>query len=451
MKKTLMCVLLLATLAGGCLIENGGIVDETTDAGVDASAGKCIVVIRATDTLANESGDTAAVEFERSNCSLDKQIEIKFDLEGSATSVDYVDWAGWYVLIPAGQTKVALVVTPVNDALVEGTETMIFTIRPEPHLTVGSPSTATVMINDDDQSVGLPDFTVTAGQSSVNPGQCTTIMLDIRADITSCTSFGGNADWAGITVTTDTTRNVCPTGTGITYGWRCIGPGGTREQSASVNVNTVGSPTVTLSSNGTSFVFPATVELDAAVNYPGGTINRVEFRDGTSVICTDSTAPYHCTWTMATTGTHSVTAVAYPSSGGSATSNEVTIGVYQSSNEVPCHGLGLYFSNAQQSQITRCTKWSKTGAGTDIAKSTFVDGGIGACAITCYDNTGNTVLPQAVTGVWLQNSTSDVTRWYTTGCARLPWHPALEPDQAGGAWDKLCDRAVTSLSGPPTP
>lgn len=311
---------------------------------------------------------------------------------------------------------------------------------------LGDSQDVTVVVNP--RNAGLPDFTVTAGQPSVNPGQCTTVNLDIRADVTSCTSFGGNADWAGLTVTTDTVRTVCPTSTGTIYGWRCTGPGGTRDQSVTVNVNSVGSPTVTLSSNGTSFVHPATIELDAAVNY-SGTINRVEFRDGTLTICTDNVAPYHCTWTNAGIGAHQVTAVAYPTSGNSATSNELTIGVYQSSSEVPCHGMGLYFSNTQLLSINRCSKWSKTGAGSDIAKSNFVDGGIGACALTCYDNTGNTVLPLAVTGVWLQNGTSDVTRWYTTGCARLPWHPAAEADQAGGAWDKLCDRSVSSLSGAP--
>ena len=437
--KKILCVMMLvaATFGGGCLLENGEIVEETTDAtpmnmaptaeitaptsGTTFTVGDDIsVTVKATD----DDGNVIKVDFYRNEGNNPDFWIAKIEGE-HADGIYQTTWED----VPAG-TYVLHAVAADNDGALGDSQDVTIVVKP--------------------RDAGLPDFTVTAGQASVNPGQCTQVMLDIRSDVTSCLSFGGNADWAGLTVTTDTTRNVCPTGTGTTYGWRCIGPGGTRDQSVTVNVNAVGSPTVTLSSNGTSFVSPATIELDAAVNY-GGTINRVEFRDGTSVLCTDSVAPYHCTWTNAGIGAHQVTAVAYPTSGNSATSNELTISVYQSSSEVPCHGLGLYFSNAQVTNITRCTKWSKTGSGTEITKSTFVDGGVGACAITCYDNTGNTVLPQAVTGVWVQNGTSDTTRWYTTGCARLPWHPAAEPDQAGGAWDKLCDRTVTSLSGPPTP
>jgi hypothetical protein len=449
--KKLVLFLVFMVFLGGCLLENGVVVDETTDAGVDASANNCTVTIQATDSEANEAGDTATIVFKRENCLFDRLLEVKFDLGGTANSSDYVGLSDWYVLIPVGQNQATVVVTPVDDTVIEGLETLIFAIRAEPHIVVGVPNTATVTIGDNDVSTSPPNFTVTADSPTVSAGTCTNVRLDIISNITNCVAIGGVSGdgWAGVTATVDTVRQVCPTGT-TTYGWRCTGTGGTRDQSSTVTVNSQCTGNGTLVANTLFVVVGNPIDLDATFNCPSSTIARVDFKVGSTILCTDTSAPYHCDWDNATVGTHVVIATAYSSSGVQLLqTNTLQIEVAQTSQQVSCHGLGLYFSTTQVNSITRCMKWSAAGFGTDIAKSTFVDGGVGACALTCYDSTGNTVRPLAVTGVWLQNGTSDVPRWYTTGCARLPWHPANEPDQAGGAWDKLCDRSVDILSGPP--
>ena len=434
----------LCVMMAACMIENGSIVDETTDAGVDASSAKCTVTVQATDPSANENGDTGAVKFERSNCSLDAQLEVKFDLSGTASGSDYVGLAEWYVLIPAGQTEATIVVVPFNDTIDESEETLIFTIRPESHLIVGAPAAATVTIVDDDSPLPTPFLNFSCSPNGITAGGSSTCTWSSNA--TACTLSGGQFG-SGVAQAGNGSVVVSNITTTTTFGMTCNN-GQTKSSTVTVNAQCTGNGTLT--ANTLFVVVGNPIDLDATFNCPSSTIARVEFKVGSTTLCTDTSAAYHCDWDNATVGTHTVIATAYSSSGTQLLqTNTLQIEVAQTSQQVSCHGLGLYFSNTQVNNITRCMKWSATGSGTEIAKSTFVDGGQGACALTCYDLTGNTVLPLAVTGVWLQNGTSDVTRWYTTGCARLPWHPAAEPDQAGGAWDKLCDRAVTSLSGPP--
>lgn len=108
-----------------------------------------------------------------------------------------------------------------------------------------------------------------------------------------------------------------------------------------------------------------------------------------------------------------------------------------------CHGLYVTFTAAAKDDIDHCTGWSATGTGTSLPVALQVGGanGVdGVCAITCNRKvTGETMLPEHVSGVWLSGGTADVPRWTTAGCKRLPDHPASEPNQAGGTWDKRCD------------
>jgi uncharacterized delta-60 repeat protein len=57
---------------------------------------------------------------------------------------------GSFVDIPANETFVSLSITPVDDALVEGDETAIFSIAPDPSYDVGTPAGVTLEIHDGD-------------------------------------------------------------------------------------------------------------------------------------------------------------------------------------------------------------------------------------------------------------------------------------------------------------
>jgi len=88
-------------------------------------------------------------------------------------------------------------------------------------------------------------------------------------------------------------------------------------------------PTVTLTSpsSGTSVAEPATVVVSASAGDSDGTVTRVDFFAGTTLIGSDTTAPYSMTWSNVGAGTYVLTAVAVDNSGASTTSSPVTLTV----------------------------------------------------------------------------------------------------------------------------
>jgi hypothetical protein len=85
--------------------------------------------------------------------------------------------------------------------------------------------------------------------------------------------------------------------------------------------------TLTSPTNGASYTAPATVSFTATASDADGTISKVEFYNGTTLLNSDTTAPYSYSWTNVATGTYSVTAKAYDSAGATATSAAVSITV----------------------------------------------------------------------------------------------------------------------------
>ena len=98
-------------------------------------------------------------------------LTVKFDLSGTATystssgtdySIDTVPLGALEVTIPALQKSATVTVTPRNDAIMEGTETVILKISPDAAYTVGLADTASVNIRDNDlpqiQLIATDDF-----------------------------------------------------------------------------------------------------------------------------------------------------------------------------------------------------------------------------------------------------------------------------------------------------
>jgi predicted phage tail protein len=79
-----------------------------------------------------------------------------------------------------------------------------------------------------------------------------------------------------------------------------------------VTVSSNAAPTVSLTSPaaGASFSAPASVSLTASATDSDGTIQKVEFYSGTTLLGVDTTSPYSFSWTGVATGTYSVSAVA---------------------------------------------------------------------------------------------------------------------------------------------
>jgi regulation of enolase protein 1 (concanavalin A-like superfamily) len=94
-----------------------------------------------------------------------------------------------------------------------------------------------------------------------------------------------------------------------------------------VTGNSAPSVTLTGPANGATFAAPATINLTANASDPENQLSRVEFYSGTTLLGTDTTAPYSFSWGSVPAGTYSLTAKAYDTGGASATSSAVTVTV----------------------------------------------------------------------------------------------------------------------------
>ena len=127
-------------------------------AGCVAPPGPPVVSITATVATGNEAGATPASVTIRRDAVSNRSLTIAMFIGGSATSgVDYAALAP--VTIPAGAAETTLSVVPIDDALLEGNETVTITLSAAAGYIVGSPSIATVTITSDDVA---PDLTVSA-------------------------------------------------------------------------------------------------------------------------------------------------------------------------------------------------------------------------------------------------------------------------------------------------
>jgi regulation of enolase protein 1 (concanavalin A-like superfamily) len=94
-----------------------------------------------------------------------------------------------------------------------------------------------------------------------------------------------------------------------------------------VTVSANGAPTVTLTSpaNGATFAAPAIINLAANASDPENQLARVEFYSGTTLLGTDTIAPYTFSWGSVAAGTYTLTAKAFDAAGGQATSAAVSV------------------------------------------------------------------------------------------------------------------------------
>ncbi len=169
------------------------------------------------------------------------------------------------------------------------------------------------------------------------------------------------------------------------YSWTNVAPGtysitaratdnqGAVTTSAPVSVTVVNTPpTVSLTSptDAASFTSPATVALAATAADSNGTVASVRFYRGTTLLATDTTAPYSYSWTNVAPGTYSVTAQATDNLGAVTTSTPVNISVI-AANTAPAVSLTAPASGAS---YTAPATVSITADATDS------DGGIASVA-----------------------------------------------------------------------
>ena len=91
--------------------------------------------------------------------------------------------------------------------------------------------------------------------------------------------------------------------------------------------NTPPSVSITYPVDGGIFTWKPTITIQATASDADGTVTRVEFRDGTTVLGQDTSAPFSFTWRNVSAGSHTLTARATDNGGAVSTSSAVTITV----------------------------------------------------------------------------------------------------------------------------
>lgn len=107
-------------------------------------------------------------------------------------------------------------------------------------------------------------------------------------------------------------------------------------------------PTISLTAPAANASIPAGTLLTLGTNAADsdGTVTKVEFYAGATLLGTDTDAPYSFNWTPATAGTYSITAKAYDNRGAVTTSSAITITVTAPVNVAPTVVLTSPSSNA---------------------------------------------------------------------------------------------------------
>ncbi|WPV67923.1 glycosyl hydrolase family 18 protein [Chitinophaga sp. LS1] len=103
-------------------------------------------------------------------------------------------------------------------------------------------------------------------------------------------------------------------------------------------------PTVSLTApaSGASYTAPASVSITASAADADGSIAKVEFYNGATLLGTSTASPYSYSWTSVAAGTYSLTAKATDNGGASTTSSAVSITVSGSTSTGNCAGVATY-------------------------------------------------------------------------------------------------------------
>ena len=127
------------------------------------------VTITATDSTATEAGPTHGDFTVSRTGSTASSLTVFYTLGGTAVSgTDYtLTPAPSSVTIPAGASSKTITVTPINDVVMEGNETVVATLSPRPNYTVGAPSSSTVtFVSDERVTITSTDSTATESGST---------------------------------------------------------------------------------------------------------------------------------------------------------------------------------------------------------------------------------------------------------------------------------------------
>ncbi len=181
---------------------------------------------------------------------------------------------------------------------------------------------------------------------------------------------------------------------------------------APANVN----PTVSITSpaNNTSFTSPATIAITADAADADGTVSKVEFYNGATLLGTATTAPYAFTWNNVAVGVYTITAKATDNSNAVVTSAAVNVTVNAPANVNPTVSITSPANNATfSSPATIAITANAADADGTVSKVDFYNGatllGTDATAPYAYTWSGVAAGTYAITAKVTDNANAVVT------------------------------------------
>lgn len=150
---------------------------------------KPTITVAAIDNTASEAGGTGLIRFTRTSEQLSSSLVVNLNWTGSANHND-VDQSAQSVTFPANQSTVDLVISAIDDSLDESLETATISIAGpggSDLYVVGSPSSADVLIEDNDEPPALSNVTWSSTTAPpISFSESTSVVLNNRIYL-----FGG--------------------------------------------------------------------------------------------------------------------------------------------------------------------------------------------------------------------------------------------------------------------
>ena len=163
---------------------------EIASPGTVGGGGTPVVGITATDAAASETGpDPGVFHFTRSGSTTSALTVIYIEITGQASAADYTPALTGSQVIPAGASFVDVTITPVDDALVEGTEALTVTLSDTGSYDVGANASATITIQDND-AANLAPTAVTLANTVTSLSDGTSTASHVRVADISVTDDG---------------------------------------------------------------------------------------------------------------------------------------------------------------------------------------------------------------------------------------------------------------------
>lgn len=125
-----------------------------------------LVSVEASDGDASEAGSaTGSFRISRSG-NTSAALNVSYTLGGTASPADYTPTLGGSVSIPAGAASVDIVIAPVDDAEVEGPETLTLSLAAGANYLLGASASAAITIADNDAALVITKISAIQGSGA---------------------------------------------------------------------------------------------------------------------------------------------------------------------------------------------------------------------------------------------------------------------------------------------